>query len=329
MGQEPEVSAMAKPYFLQLSISFIPVMAFQAFKQFAEGLSNTFLAMIASWVANLLNIGLNYLFIFGIGPFKEMGIIGAGYATVISRFVLVFLMIYLLARHRDFSHFFKPFQWFALSKHYYTRLMNIGFPIGIQLTLELSSFALAAVMVGVLGKEQLAAHQVAISLGSISYILASGLGAAATVRIGNLVRINDKKQLKEAIKSALVMVFLFEGLCALFFLLFRHQLPYLYVDPQESQIISLAAVLLGFAALFQLSDGAQVILLGILRGMNDVRIPTIMTVIAYWGIALPVGYVLGFTLKLGAQGVWIGLVFGLSASAILQFLRVRYVLKKQ
>ena len=191
--------------------------------------------------------------------------------------------------------------------------------MAFQLIFEVSTFSVAAIMIGWIGTVELAAHQIAISLASASYMSALGIAAAATIRVGNQLGKKDFKTMRNAAMTCFVMSIAFMAITALIFVIGRNYLPMLYID--DPDVISQAAVLLVVAALFQLSDGIQVVGLGALRGMSDVKIPTIITLIAYWLIGLPLGYFLGFSMDLGAMGVWYGLFAGLSIAAVLLFIR--------
>lgn len=318
-GQEEQVAISAKPYLQVICFSLIPLMLFQTFRQFSEGLSDTFNPMVVSILANLLNVGLNYLFIFGKWGFPEMGLVGAGYATVISRVVMVVLMMGL---SRDK---WKGFQ-MRFEQLLIKRMIKIGVPSGMQYVFEIGAFAMAAIMVGWLGAESLAAHQIALNLAAVSYMAATGIASASTIRIGNQMGLKDLKTLKTAGNTSFVLVAGFMAFCGLIFIFFRFQLTDLYIDNEKVQ--SLAATLLVIAAAFQISDGLQAVGLGVLRGLTDVKVPTLVTFFAYWMVAIPGSYLLGFTLQLGVIGVWYALLVGLSIAAVLHFMRFQNKVKK-
>jgi MATE family, multidrug efflux pump len=199
------------------------------------------------------------------------------------------------------------------------KILSLGLPSGIQYFFEVGAFSFAVVMVGWLGTKQQAAHQIAINLASISFMAVLGISVAGSIRVGNAVGMRDISETRRAGFTASLLgasVMLVSGLI---FILFRNFLPTLYINDQE--VISYASSLLIIAALFQLSDGTQAVGIGILRGLTDVKIPTAITFIAYWIVGLPVGYLLGFTFGLNVQGIWIGLLLGLTTSAILLTLR--------
>ena len=319
--QEQEVLEFAIPYLTIISLSIIPIMFFQTFRQFAEGLSNTKPAMIITIGGNLVNVGLNYLLIFGVWGFPEMGVSGAALATLISRVLIAVGMSSYVFIGPKFKSVMELYQWDGVSNGTFIKLLKIGVPAGLQFIFEAGAFGMAAVMIGWIGAIPLAAHQIALNMAGITYMAASGISAAATIRVGNQLGKSDFETLKVAGNTCFVMVTVFMTVCGIVFVLFNEFLPSLYID--DPVVIGYASSLLVVAALFQISDGVQVVGLGALRGLADVKIPTLYTLFAYWVMALPIGYILGIQLKMGAIGVWVGLLIGLSISAVMQFARFR------
>lgn len=318
-GQEQEVAEAAGPYLIIISTSIFPLLIYQTFRQYSEGRSDTFSPMVVSVVANLLNVGLNYVLIYGHFGFEAMGLNGAGYATLIARVIMFVLMIWLMrTKCKGFRWTFK----FSTIKE----LLRLGVPSGLQYTFEIGAFATAAIMVGWISAEALAAHNIALNLASITYMASTGLAAAATIRIGNQIRLKDRKNLRTAGFSSFIMAAIFMAFCGLLFIVFRYQLPALYIDDEE--VIATASTLLIIAAAFQISDGLQAVGLGVLRGLTDVKIPTLVTFIAYWLTAIPLGYYLGFTLELGVSGVWYALCIGLTIAAVFHIWRFNRLSKK-
>ena len=313
MGQPEDVVALGIPYLSIIGVSIIPTMIFQTYRQFAEGLEKTRMAMIIVIGSNLLNIALNYILIFGKYGFPEMGLNGAGWATLISRVVMAVSMMLYVYYGKRFIAFRKGFSFGSYSKSLISKMLHIGLPAGSQFIFEAGAFGFSALMMGWLGTTALAAHQIAINLATISYMTTSGLGAAATIRVGNFLGQRDKRKLQD---SAFTMIWMAVALMAAWALLFifgRHLLPSLYIE--DAAVIELTAALLIIAAFFQLSDGIQVVCAGALRGLQDVKVPSILIFVAYWVIALPLGYWLAFPLGLGATGIWIGLLIGLTLTA--------------
>lgn len=319
-GQEPAVVIEARPYLIIVLVSLLPLMVFQTFRQYAEGLSDTFNPMLVSIIANLMNVGLNYLLIFGKFGFPAMGLVGAGYATLISRIIMAFIMIFIIRK-----------SWIKLTFRNWSmviirRMIRIGIPSGMQYIFEVGAFATAAIMVGWISAEALAAHQIALNLAAITYMAATGIAAASTIRIGNQMGLRDIVNLKLAGYSCMGLVAAFMGFCGLMFIVFREPLVALYV--KDMYVRDLAASLLIIAAAFQVSDGLQAVGLGVLRGLTDVKVPTLVTFIAFWVIAIPLGYVLGFGFELGVKGVWYALLTGLSIAALLHIVRFHNKVKK-
>ena len=313
LGQPEDVKDLALPFLLIITASLVPLMVFQVFKQFLEGLSQTKQAMFITIAANLVNVFLNWLLIWGYWGFPELGFLGAAWATLISRVLMMVLMGAYVLYSKRFADFglrilgFKP-NWTLCQ-----RILKIGIPTGFQFIFEVSAFSAAAIMMGWIGVNALAGHQIALNLASISYMMATGLATAGMIRVSHYIGKEDYKGMREAGMVAFGMVATFMFVCALVFFLLRFFLPTLYID--DPQVISLAASLLVLAGLFQLSDGIQVVGLGVLRGLEDVKVPTIVTFLAYWGLGLPLGYLLAFKVGFAEKGIWIGLFIGLTLTA--------------
>lgn len=319
LGQPLEVVTASLPYLMIITASLVPYMIFQTFKQFAEGLSQTKQAMLITIFSNVVNVFLNWVLIFGHLGFPAMGLLGAGWATLISRVMMAFLMggyVLFSGRYARYALRVSPAR---LSIPMLSKILTIGLPTGFQFIFEVSAFGSATIMMGWLGVNALASHQIALNLASISYMMAAGLGTAGMIRVSNQIGKNDFKSMREAGWVAVMMVLVLMSISAVIFIGFRMSLPGLYVDDPE--VIQLAASLLVIAGMFQLSDGVQVVGLGILRGMEDVKFPTLLTFIAYWVVGLPLGYVLAFELNWGEQGIWYGLLIGLTLTASLLVVR--------
>ena len=326
LNQPAEVVELAVPYLRILALSMLPLMIFQNYKQFAEGLSFTFIAMIISLLSNLLNIALNFILIFGMFGFPRMELMGAGWATFIARVVMAILMFLYVFKAKPFHQFYSGIKYLTYKWAVIKNIFRIGFPIGLQFSFEVGAFVFAAVMIGWIGTNELAAHQIAISMAALTYMCVSGISAATTVRIGYFLGAKDIKSLRMAGFSSLFMSIIFMSCCAAIFIMANDILPTLFSPNKEVQAV--AASLLIVAAFFQISDGLQVVGLGILRGMKDVNIPTYTTIFAYWIFGLPMGYLFAFKFDLGAEGIWFGYVCGLSAAAILLFWRFNHISKK-
>ncbi len=319
LNQDPEVTNAAIPYFRLLITSLIPLMLFQASKQTVEGLSLTKVAMYVSVGANLINVGLNYLFIFGKLGIPAMGLNGAGLATILARIIMALVMLtYVLwpgLRHQYNLHL-RPQ---AFSMTHIRDLFKLGMPISLQMLFEVSAFSGATLIVGLIGAKALAAHQIALTITSVTYMAANGLAAAATVTVSDFLSRGAYREARKAGFSMYHVNGLFMAGCGIMLVLLRDWLPTFFID--DAAVLQIAPVLLLFAAVFQLSDGFQVTGQSALRGLADVRIPTVITFLAYWVVGLPLGYWLGIVQQWGVAGVWTGLVAGLSTAAIMLTVR--------
>lgn len=317
--QPIEVQLQAKSYMKIIGLSSIPLMLFQTYKQFIEGLSVMRPAMIIALLANIVNAAANWVLIFGELGFPALGLDGAGWATFASRAFMTVAIMGFVMNNKFFKQYDVTFHYRSINFPVIKKLLGLGLPSGFQYFFEVGAFSFAVVMVGWLGTNQQAAHQIAINLASISFMAVLGISAAGSIRVGNAVGQKDIDETRRAGFTASLLGASVMFCSGVIFILFRNFLPALYVN--DEVVISIASSLLIIAALFQLSDGIQAVGIGILRGLTDVKIPTAITFIAYWVVGLPVGYLLGFTFQLGVQGVWIGLLLGLTTSAILLTLR--------
>ena len=326
LDQPVEVIASAKSYTIILGLSAIPMMLFQTYKQFIEGLSIMKPAMIITIFANIVNAFTNWILIFGNLGFPELGLDGAGWATFSSRlFMASGLMIYVMNK-QFFKQYDVSFHFKNINIPVIKKILSLGFPSGVQYFFEVGAFAFAVIMIGWLGTDQLAAHQIAINLASISFMVVLGLSTAGSIRVGNAVGEQNVKRIRQAGFTTILIAICFMALSGVAFVVFRNFLPMLYIN--DETVISIASSLLIIAALFQLSDGVQAVGIGILRGLTDVKIPTAITFFAYWVVGLPTGYILGFNFGYDVQGVWIGLLAGLTTSAVLLTFRFNLKSKK-
>ncbi|WP_079721208.1 MATE family efflux transporter [Salegentibacter holothuriorum] len=326
LDQPPEVVALAIPYLNIVAFSMIPLMIFQAFKQFADGLSQTKYAMYATIIANLVNVLFNYLLIYGIWIFPRLELEGAAIGTLISRFFMLWFVWEILRRKKKFAEYFKWGKKESLDSEIFKKILNLGFPTALQMLFEVGIFTATVFLAGLLGTNPQAANQIALNLSSMTFMIAVGLGVTATIRVGNQKGLANFRDLRRIAMSIFLLVFLIEAVFALGFILLKDWLPMFYLDNVE--VILLAAQLLVIAALFQLSDGLQVVILGALRGLQDVKIPTVICFISYWIIGFPISWYYGKAENLGSMGIWLGLLAGLSASALMLYIRFHYLSKK-
>ncbi|WP_373288281.1 MATE family efflux transporter [Maribacter cobaltidurans] len=335
MKQPEEVVALALPYLDLVAFSLVPLIVFQAFKQFSEGLSQTRYPMYATIIANVVNITLNYLLIFGSFGFPKLGIVGAALGTLIARVVMVFYLWMLLKNKKKFHDYVTGFNFRSIEKRVIKKIISLGFPSALQMFFEVAIFTSAIWLSGVLGKNPQAANQIALNLSSMTYMFGIGLGVAAMIRVGNQKGLKNFKELRRLAQSIFFLTLLLEFAFALLFVLGRKWFPTLYLDVDDmmnfadnTEVILLASQLLLVAAFFQISDGVQVVVLGALRGLQDVKIPTFITFVAYWLIGFPISYYLGLHTSLESVGIWVGLLTGLTASAIMLYIRFNYLTQK-
>ena len=335
MDQPEEVVELAIPYLDIVALSLIPLIVFQALKQFSDGLSNTKYPMYATILANVINIILNYLLIFGSFGFPKLGIVGAAIGTLISRIIMVYFLWMIFKSRSKFKAYITNLNFRKIEKTISIKLFNLGFPSALQMFFEVGIFTAAIWLSGVLGKNPQAANQIALNLSSMTFMIGIGLSVAAMVRVGNQKGLNDFITLRRIAFSIFFLTLLIEIVFATFFLVFREWLPTLYLDQYDltnfkdnSEVILLASKLLLVAAFFQIFDGLQVVILGALRGLQDVKIPALITFISYWIVGFPICYYLGLYTNLKSVGIWIGLFTGLFVASILLYIRFNYLSKK-
>lgn len=311
------VLLMAKPVLFNFIISLVPLALFQTCKQWLEGMGKTFQAMAVSIAGNVINIGLNYVLVYGHMGFEPMGARGSSMATLVARILMsVALALYIISQQSFREALLATVR---TSTRYIRQLWNLGMPISLQMSFEVAAFAGAALLMGQFGEVSIASHQVAISMASLTYMAASGIASATTVRVGFFYGARQAGQLSQAANAGLLSALIFMGSTSIIIAVLNAVLPTLYSP--DLQIQGMAAQLLLFAAAFQLADGAQVVCLGILRGLTDVKTPTLITLMSYWVVAIPLAMVLGFSFKLQGNGIWFGLNIGLYMAAILLYIR--------
>jgi MATE family multidrug resistance protein len=325
LNQPRDVVGQAIAYMKTLGWSILPVMIFQTYKQTIEGLAIMRPAMLITLLANLINVFANWLFIFGNLGFPAMGLVGAGWATFTTRLLMSLTLLYYVQVSSRFKPYDLRLQFKKIDLDVIRKVLKIGVPSGVQYFFEVGAFAGSAIIIGWLGTKELAAHQIAINLASISFMFALGISAAAAIRVGNAVGRKERAAMRSAGFSAIILAGAVMGCFAVIFISLRSFLPTLYIN--DDAVINIAASLLVIAAIFQLSDGTQAVGVGILRGLADAKIPMIITFIAYWIIGLPGGYVLGFVFGLGVQGVWLALLIALFVSAMM--LTIRFNIKSK
>ncbi len=335
MNQPEAVVELASPYIDWVAFSLIPVVIFQGYKQFADGLSQTKYSMYAIYLANVVHVFFNYVLIYGVWGFPKFGILGAALGTVISRIMMVVFMHYILKHNIAFKRYFKNFTFKEIKKSILNKIINLGFPSAMQMLFEVALFTAAIWLSGSLGKNSQAANQIALTLASSTFMVAMGFSVASMIRVSHSKGMKDYKELIIVARSIFLLAILVEIFFGIMFVISHNFLPHLFLnmsDPSQlldnAAIISIASKLLLVAAVFQISDGIQVVVLGALRGLQDVKIPMYITFVAYWVVGFPISFYIGKHTNLGATGIWIGLLAGLTAAALFLYIRFARLTKK-
>lgn len=319
LDQPKEVAVLAVSYMRILAFSSIPFLVFQVYRQFCEGVSVVIPPMIIALAANSANVFFNWMWIYGKLGFEPMGLDGAGYSTLFTRSLMAVAMIIFVFRTKLFKDYHIHFRLKEVTPVIIKRLLNIGLPSGFQYFLEVGSFAFAAVMIGWIGSIPLAAHQIALNLASITYMVVLGITSAGTIRVSNAFGNKNVKRVKDAGLTTLILAGALMGTSGLTFIILRNFLPTLYIDNET--VINIASNLIIIAALFQIFDGLQAAGIAVLRGLTDVKIPMFISLFSYWAVSIPIAALLGFTFELGTVGIWIGLSIGLALVAIITIIR--------
>ena len=335
MGQPIQVVGMAFNYLYWVGISLIPLLIFQSLKQFSDGISYTKPSMYASLLANIINVVLNYMLIFGNLGAPKMGIEGAAIGTMISRFLaLIFMVIYLKVDPK-YSRYLKNLNFMDLEKLLFQKILKIGFPSAAIMFFEITFFTCCVWMSGLLGKNPQAANQIALNLSTITYMVAMGLSVVAMIRVGNQKGKKNFIELRRVAISVFLLIFILDIFFCLTFILLHNQLPWIYLDSKNLinssdiyRVVELSSSLLLISAFFQISDGLQSVLIGALKGLQDVKLPALIAFTSYGLIGLPISYLLGIKSNYGVIGIWIGLFFGLTISSIFLLVRFQYLTKK-
>ncbi len=336
MHQPKEVVDLAAPYIDWVAFSLIPVIIFQGYKQFADGLSRTKYSMYAILLANIVHIFFNYMLIYGIWIFPKLGILGAALGTVISRIMMVVFMHFIMRNNIQLKPYFKNFSFREIKKSMLRKIASLGIPSAMQMLFEVALFTAAIWLSGSIGKTSQAANQIALTLATTTFMFAMGLSVAATIRVGNQKGLMDYKKLIVVARSVFLLAIIVETLFGILFVILHNFLPHLFLNMnnvsqviENKEVIFIASKLLLVAAVFQISDGVQVVVLGALRGLQDVKVPMYITFIAYWIVGFPTSYYLGKYTDLGAVGIWIGLLAGLTTAALFLYIRFHKLTNKQ
>lgn len=325
LNQPPEIVPIAQEFIFWFTLSLLPLTLFQTLKQFLEGLGQTKHAMMISVFGNAVNILLNVVLVFGVGSWEGVGYIGIVWATFIARTLMAVLMIVYFFNYKQYAVYrlnWWKVEWNTLFKD---SIFNKSIPIGMQMFFESMAFSSAAILVGMFGTVSLASHQIVLSIASVTYMIISGVGAAATVKISFAIGASNLKLIKQTIVQSLFTACMFMFVCSIILFLLNEQIPSYYTN--EIAVVETCSRLLLFAAFFQLADGVQVVALGILRGFGDVLVPSLLALFSYVILGLGIGSYFAFTKDLGVYGIWMGLTLGLFTASISLLIRIRKVHK--
>ena len=325
-GQEPEVTACARPYYILIVLSIVPFLLFTFSKQFLEGLGNTTIAMLITIGCNLLNILLNWVLIFGHWGFDSMGAEGAGWATLIARCLMPVCFLIAMVSKTEWRRYIVSMRRFLITRREVENLITIGFPIGLQSFAEAFLFTASFVIIGWINKEALAAHHIANQMADLTFMLALGIGSATTIRVSHQLGKGDLQAVKMASRASVHLCLLMNTIGAAIMIFGRNTIPYIFTSDPE--VIPTASTLLVIARAFPYADGLQCIGAAMLRGIQDVRVPMRIAMFAYIGVALPLGLALTFPMGLGAKGMWIAFVIALAIPAVLFHVRFHRQMKR-
>lgn len=327
MGQTEEVVAYSLPYYRMLIYSVVPYMLFLTFKQFTEGVGNTKVSMFITILANVINVLFNYFLIYGKAGFPELGIEGAGIATLISRIAMPLLFLVYYLRNHTYKRYLCFFRLNAFSKQRITDLCKMGFPIGLQFTMEHSAFMFNTIMMGWFGAAALAAHQITLQTTLFGFMIATGISNATMIRVSHEYGSKNYLGAKRAATASFHIITIFMSFLAVAYFFLRE--PIASVFTSDPQVIEIASSLLIIGAVYQISDGLQLVSVGALRGIGDVKVPMYYSFFCYMIASLATAYVFGFRLGFAENGLWYGFVAGLSLACVLYLARWTRCIQKK
>ena len=325
-GQDPAVVEVARPYFILIVISIVPFLFFTFFKQFLEGLGNTSVAMVITLVMNGINILLNWLFIYGNWGCPELGATGAGIGSLVARIGMPICFFAVMYFRREWKEYMTSMRWSKFKASVIKELTKIGFPIGVQTLMETIAFTAAFIFIGWISKEALAAHQIANQICDMTFMVILGIGSATTIRVSHQLGANNLHGVRMASNASIHLVLFINTIGAILMIGLRNQIPMLFTEDPE--VIAVASKLVVLAGVLQLADGLQVVAASMLRGITDVKIPMFIALFSYTIVCISIGLFLAFPMGMGAVGIWIGFVVGLSVAAICLHIRFRWKFKQ-
>lgn len=319
MGQEEAVAGYAKEYYFVTLASFVPMILFFNARFFSEGIGNTKNAMWITVTSNLMNIFLNWVLIYGKLGAPAIGVAGAAYATLISRLFAGIAFLFLFFTLKEYKEYVRLVPGHPVSGARLRTLFALSLPISLQSLLEVTAFSMAAVMVGWMGRYNLAAHQIAQNISSLSFMIATGIGVAATIRVSHQYGSGRYYETFMAGKASVHISVAFMGLCGIVFVAFHRLIPLLYTS--DPTVIPIASRIILIMAMYQIFDAVQLASVSSLRGLKDTKVPLLFAALSYYAVCLPSAWFFGFFLGLGPEGVWTGLLLGLAFAAVLFYTR--------
>ena len=320
MGQDIEVVKLASGYFILLVVSYLPLMMFNAFKQFAEGVGDTVTGMRIVIIGNIVNILGNYVFIFGKFGVAELGLNGAAIGTILSRLFMMFGFCAYFMFSKKYTVYTQGIKSSKIMLHLLLKITKKGSMLGLQMLIEAGAFGFAGIMIGWMGAPGLAAHQIVISLSMLGFMVYQGMGAATTILISRSYGLKSKSMIQIQIKKIMHLIFPLSIITSLFFFVFRNYLPLIFTS--DAEVIKISSSLLVILAVFQLPDALQLTYAAAVRAFADVKIPVILLFISFFVLCLPAGYLLAFKLDLKQIGIWLSFPVGVSFTFM--FLRLRF-----
>lgn len=325
-GQAPELMPYIKPYFAIIGISTLFALGFNVLKQFTDGICRPMISMTLLMIGNLLNIFGNWVLIYGKLGFPEMGLTGAGISTLVSRALILLVFIVFIFKSKKMNEYARAIKEALLSRGEMKTVFKMGYPVGIQMALESSTFTFAAVMAGWLGVIQLAAHQVVITISQLFFLMMQGLSFAVSILVSNAFGRKDLGSVREYARKGYFMTLGISATLSALLYCFRYQAAGIFTDSPEVSAMAVSLFFLLFA--YQFGDGLQLCFANVLRGIQDVKPIMYAAFVSYYIIAIPSAYVLGFKTSLGIHGIWLGFPIGLTLAGIFFYARYRSDLRR-
>lgn len=325
-GQAPELMPYIKPYFVIVGISTLFALGFNVLKQFTDGICKPMISMTLLMIGNLLNIFGNWVLIYGKLGFPELGLTGAGISTLVSRALILIMFAVFIFKSKKMNEYARAIKEAVLSRNEMKAVFKMGYPVGIQMALESSTFTFAAVMAGWLGVIQLAAHQVVITISQLFFLMMQGLSFAVSILVSNSFGRKDFKSVREYARKGYFMTLGISATLSVLLYCFRYQAAGIFTDSPEVSAMAVSLFFLLFA--YQFGDGLQLCFANVLRGIQDVRPIMYAAFVSYYLIAIPSAYILGFKTSLGIHGIWLGFPIGLTLAGIFFYTRYRRDLRR-